>query len=107
MQTSESTQLRRNALLFFVQILTALVAASGLTAAAATDAAPPPPGKLVNAGGYKLHLNCTGGNKNAGPPWCLRAVRAAFRPTDTLFREACPRSRGHALMPARVPPGGR
>jgi len=67
MQTSESTQLRRNALLFFVQILTALVAASGLTASAATDAAPPPPGKLGNAGGYKLHLNCTGDNKNAGP----------------------------------------
>ena len=67
MQTSESTQLRHTRRLFFVRVLTALVAASALTAAAATDAAPPPPGKLVDLGGCKLHLNCPGGSGDAGP----------------------------------------
>ena len=29
--------------------------------------APPPPGQLVDVGGWKLHLNCTGSNKDGSP----------------------------------------
>ena len=37
-----------------------LVAAALSIARPTTAQVPPPPGKMVDVGGYKLHVNCTG-----------------------------------------------
>src|SRR2546426_2928045 len=42
---------------------------------AQTDSAPAPPGKLIELGGYKLHLNCTG---NGTPTVVLSAGAGDF-----------------------------
>ena len=45
-------------------------AASGATRDAIQEApeqAPPPPGELIDIGGWKLHLNCSGQNKDSSP----------------------------------------
>jgi pimeloyl-ACP methyl ester carboxylesterase len=39
---------------------------------------PPPPGKLVDVGGWRLHLNCTGSNKGRGPTVVLEAGAGDF-----------------------------
>src|SRR5437016_3072695 len=43
-----------------------------------TDSAAPPPGKLIDLGGYKLHLNCTGN----GTPTVVLAAGAGDFSTD-------------------------
>jgi len=40
--------------------------------------APPPPGKLVDVGGWRLHLNCTGNNKGARPTVVLESGSGDF-----------------------------
>lgn len=42
----------------------------------------PPPGKLVDIGGYRLHLRCTGDG------WSFRRISCAFPPTA---RESSPK----------------
>ena len=51
-------------------LLTALIAAaSGVNAQTETDPAPPfpPPGRLIDIGGWRLHLNCTGTSDRSQP----------------------------------------
>ncbi len=40
--------------------LSAILIIWSLTAAAQTNPAYPPPGELIDVGGYRLHLKCTG-----------------------------------------------
>lgn len=58
-------------------LLLALANWSG-TLPAQSDSAPPPPGKLVDLGGYKLHLNCTG----SGSPTVVLSAGAGDFSTD-------------------------
>jgi pimeloyl-ACP methyl ester carboxylesterase len=39
---------------------------------------PPPPGKLVDVGGWRLHLNCTGNNKGSRPTVVLESGAGDF-----------------------------
>ena len=39
---------------------------------------PPPPGKLVDVGGWRLHLNCTGNNKKSRPTVVLESGAGDF-----------------------------
>jgi pimeloyl-ACP methyl ester carboxylesterase len=39
---------------------------------------PPPPGKLVDVGGWRLHLNCTGSNKGSRPTVVLESGSGDF-----------------------------
>jgi len=45
---------------------------------AAQEKAPPIPGKLVDAGGWRLHLNCTGASKGEAPTVVLEAGAGDF-----------------------------
>ena len=59
----------------------ALVLASAIVAAAVpaqSASAPPPPGKLIDLGGYKLHLNCTG----SGSPTVVLSAGSGDLSTD-------------------------
>ena len=67
---------------------------------AQTDSAPPAPGKLVDLGGYKLHLNCTG---NGSPTVVLSAGAGDFstdwalvQPKVTAFTRVCSYDRSGA-----------
>jgi pimeloyl-ACP methyl ester carboxylesterase len=58
-------------------LLLATATLSGSVSAQA-DSAPPPPGKLVQLGGYRLHLNCTG----SGSPTVVLSAGAGDFSTD-------------------------
>src|ERR1041385_3554644 len=65
-----------------------------------TDSAPPAPGKLVDLGGYKLHLNCTG---NGSPTVVLSAGAGDFstdwalvQPKVAAFTRVCSYDRSGA-----------
>jgi len=68
-----SRVLRCSALLLVIATLSASVSAQ-------TDSAsvPPPPGKLIDLGGYRLHLNCTG----SGSPTVVLSAGAGDFSTD-------------------------
>ena len=60
------------------------------------DPAPPPPGKLVDIGGWRLHLNCMGQNKQGSPTVVLEAGAggssldwALVQPEVAKFTRAC------------------
>ena len=63
--------LRASALLLAIATLSASLSAQ-------SDSAPPPPGRLVDLGGYKLHLNCTG----SGSPTVVLSAGAGDFSTD-------------------------
>ncbi|HJP60973.1 MAG TPA: alpha/beta hydrolase [Gemmatimonadaceae bacterium] len=56
----------------------ALATWPGALSAQSDSAAPPPPGKLIDIGGYKLHLNCTG----SGSPTVVLSAGAGDFSTD-------------------------
>ena len=64
--------------------LTGLLLLSGSTAARAQDATTsppppfPPPGRLVDVGGWRLHLNCAGEARTSGPTVILEAGAGDF-----------------------------
>src|SRR6266571_4805793 len=61
---------RRRAVSALVTILTSMP----VVASAQSDSAPfPPPGRLVDIGGWRLHLNCTGESSASGPTVILEA----------------------------------
>ena len=64
-------RLRDIALLLAIATIPARVSAQ-------SDAAPPPPGRLIDLGGYKLHLNCTG----SGSPTVVLSAGAGDFSTD-------------------------
>ena len=66
-----SRALRGSALVLAFAILAASVSAQ-------SDIAPPPPGKLIDLGGYKLHLNCTG----SGSPTVVLSAGSGDFSTD-------------------------
>ncbi|HEX6628914.1 MAG TPA: alpha/beta hydrolase [Gemmatimonadaceae bacterium] len=66
-----SRRLRGSALLLAMATLSA-------GASAQSDSVPPPPGKLIDLGGYKLHLNCTG----SGSPTVVLSAGAGDFSTD-------------------------
>ena len=51
---------------------------SGSTAARAQDPTTPPPGRLVDVGGWRLHLNCTGEARTSQPIVILEAGAGDF-----------------------------
>ena len=65
---------------------------------------PPPPGKLVDVGGWRLHLNCAGNNKRTGLTVVFEAGSGDFsfdwslvQPGVARFTRACSYDRaGHA-----------
>jgi len=65
---------------------------------------PPPPGKLVDVGGWRIHLNCTGRNKPNAPTVVLEAGALGFsfdwslvQPSVARFARVCSYDRaGHA-----------
>jgi len=63
--------MRGSALVLAIAIISASVSAQ-------SDSAPPPPGKLIDLGGYKLHLNCTG----SGSPTVVLSAGAGDFSTD-------------------------
>jgi len=66
-----SRTVRGSALVLAFAILAASVSAQ-------SDIAPPPPGKLIDLGGYKLHLNCTG----SGSPTVVLSAGSGDFSTD-------------------------
>jgi pimeloyl-ACP methyl ester carboxylesterase len=72
---------------------------SGATARAQGEGTPPPfpaPGKLVDIGGWRLHLNCTGEARPSQPTVILEAGKGDFsvewslvQPEVTKFNRAC------------------
>jgi pimeloyl-ACP methyl ester carboxylesterase len=85
--------LRGSALLLVIATLAASVSAQ-------SDSAPPPPGKLVDLGGYKLHLNCTG---SGSPTVVLSAGSGDFssdwalvQPKVAAFTRVCSYDRSGA-----------
>jgi pimeloyl-ACP methyl ester carboxylesterase len=63
---------------------------------AAQEKAPPIPGKLVDAGGWRLHLNCTGASKGEAPTVVLEAGAGDFsfdwglvQPAVARFARVC------------------
>ena len=57
---------------------------------------PPPPGKLVDVGGWRLHLNCTGSNKGNRPTVVLESGAGDFsfdwslvQPAVSRFTRVC------------------
>ena len=61
-----------------VSALLLVSAIPSATASAQSDSAPPPPGRLIDLGGYKLHLNCTG----SGSPTVLLSAGSGDFSTD-------------------------
>ncbi len=59
-------------------LLTALLAASVLAQGESTPPPLPPPGKLVDVGGWRLHLHCTGEARAAQPTVVLEAGLGDF-----------------------------
>jgi pimeloyl-ACP methyl ester carboxylesterase len=85
--------LRGSALLLVIATVAASVSAQ-------SDSAPPPPGKLVDLGGYKLHLNCTG---SGSPTVVLSAGSGDFssdwalvQPKVAAFTRVCSYDRSGA-----------
>ena len=58
--------------------LTVLLLLSGSTVARAQDPTIPPPGRLVDVGGWRLHLNCTGEARTSQPIVILEAGAGDF-----------------------------
>ena len=82
--------------------LTGLLLLSGSTAARAQDATTsppppfPPPGRLVDVGGWRLHLNCAGEARTSGPTVILEAGAGDFsvdwslvQPSVARFARVC------------------
>lgn len=80
--------------------LTVLLLLSGSTAARAQDAPTspplPPPGRLVDVGGWRLHLNCVGEARTSGPIVILEAGAGDFsvdwslvQPSVARFARVC------------------
>jgi pimeloyl-ACP methyl ester carboxylesterase len=70
----------------------------GGRAAAQGEASPPfpPPGRLVDVGGWRLHLNCTGDTRGAAPTVILEAGASDFssewslvQPSVSAFARVC------------------
>src|SRR5207249_611819 len=67
------------------------------TARAQNDAPPfPPPGRLIDVGGWRLHLNCTGEQRPARPTVILEAGMGDFsvewslvQPSVATFARVC------------------
>jgi pimeloyl-ACP methyl ester carboxylesterase len=80
--------------------LTVFLVLSGSTAAPAQDAMTspplPPPGRLVDVGGWRLHLNCAGEARTSGPTVILEAGAGDFsvdwslvQPSVARFARVC------------------
>ena len=78
---------------------------SALPARAQTDTVPPlpPPGRLIDLGGWRLHLNCTGERRPAQPTVVLEAGAGGFsvdwslvQPEVARFARVCSYDRGGA-----------
>lgn len=69
--------LRRSRILRGSALLLA-IATPAASVSAQADSVPPPPGKLVDLGGYRLHLHCTG----SGSPTVLLSAGAGDFSTD-------------------------
>jgi pimeloyl-ACP methyl ester carboxylesterase len=80
--------------------LTVLLLLSASTAARAQDATTspplPPPGRLVDVGGWRLHLNCVGEARTSGPTVVLEAGAGDFsvdwslvQPSVARFARVC------------------
>jgi hypothetical protein len=118
-KTGTSIGQRLLRVLLALAILLVLVAGTGLlyqAIASAVDASRyPPPGRLVDVGGYRLHLHCTGTHRASRPTvildaglggssldwraWCNRQWRPSHvcasaegpLPRDRMFRDGeCP-----------------
>src|SRR5262245_33549793 len=77
---------------------------SGAAQQPATSRSYPPPGKLVDLGGWRIHLNCTGKNKAKSPTIVLESRSGDFsfdwslvQPDVARFTQVCSYDRaGHA-----------
>jgi pimeloyl-ACP methyl ester carboxylesterase len=61
-----------------VLLLVSLYASTGLTQSESAQPPFPPPGKLVDVGGWRLHLNCTGEARASQPTVILEAGSGDF-----------------------------
>ncbi len=73
-----------------------VLAAIALLAIATLNAQPidigPPPGRLIDVGGRKLHVNCTGESKGTGPTVILESGASSFAIDWSLVQPAIARS---------------
>ena len=79
------------------RLLLLLAFSSALSASSAfAQPATPPPGRLVDVGGWRLHLNCTGEARRGAPTVILKAGGGAdsnawliVQPKVALFARVC------------------
>ena len=90
------------ALTTLVALCTVLVE-TGAAQGTAPTRAYPPPGKMVDVGGWRLHLNCTGSSKRNGPTVVLEAGAGDFsvdwglvQPEVARFARVCSYDRAGA-----------
>lgn len=90
--------LRRNGIMRASALVLAIATISA-SVSAQSDSAPPPPGKLIDLGGYRLHLNCTG---SGSPAVVLSAGSGDFSTNLALaemtIQNAIEIRRLHAMM---------